>query len=75
LNSIRIGDVWRNPRGRDYRILQWLDGGFDALAWNEHWKKEEVVIWPLVVEEWTLVSRGDGEERFLGPKGTGSHGR
>jgi hypothetical protein len=62
--SMRVGDVWQSPRGRNFRILRWVDGEpWKAVSWNETFKHEDLLIWPIACDNWRLMERGNGEER------------
>ena len=62
--SVRVGDVWVNPRGRAHRVLRFfVDDPWKCVVWNVTFKKEEFCIWPIMAERWQMIERGDGEGR------------
>jgi len=58
----RVGDVWANARGRNYRIVGFEAGRIRIVSVKSG--QEEGILAGLLApdNEWTLVEQGDGEE-------------
>jgi len=59
----RVGDVWANARGRQYRIVGFEAEGRIRIVSVKSGQEEGILAGLLVPDnEWTLVQPGDGEE-------------